>query len=67
MKANHLNEYQNSPLLVKWLSVRLRNKLWWVRVLLQSLKTSNIASFSGKGSLDIESTIDCEFTIKTRM
>ena len=44
--------------LPKWLSVRLWTKWSWGRVQLQSLKIPS------KESLDIQATIECQFTLK---
>ena len=44
------------------LSVSLRTKWLWVRVLLQSLKISDIAPDSIKEFLDIQAVTECRFT-----
>ena len=43
--------------LAKWLNVRIRTRCLWVRVPLQSLKTSDFAAASSKEFLDIQATI----------
>ena len=48
--------------LAKWSSVPLRTK--WVRVPMQSLKTLDIIPASSKKLLDIQTTIECGFTLK---
>ena len=49
--------------LVKWLSVRLWTKWFWIRVQLQSLKTSDFAPALSKEFLYIQATIECGFTL----
>ena len=44
--------------------VNLHSKWLWVRVPLQSLKTSDIAPVSSKELLDIQANIECGFTLK---
>ena len=53
-----------ATLACKWLNVRLRTEWLWVRVPLQSLKTSDIASVSSKEFIDIQATTECEFNLK---
>ena len=48
----------------KWLRVRLRTKWFWVQVHLQSLYLQIFAPASSKKFLDIQATIECEFTLK---
>ena len=50
--------------LVKWLSVRLWTKWFWIRVQLQSLKTSDFAPVLSKEFLDIQAAIELGFTLK---
>ena len=48
----------------KWLSVRLGHKWLWIQILLQPLKTSDIAPVLSKEFLDIPVITDCKITIK---
>ena len=50
--------------LVKWLSVRLWTKWFWIRVQLQSLKTSDFAPVLSKKFLEIQAAIELGFTLK---
>ena len=49
--------------LIKWLNVRLRTKWLWVRVPMQSLNLQ-IWRLLRARSLDIQTTIECGFTLK---
>ena len=50
--------------MAKSLSVRLRTRCLWVRVPLQSLKISDIASVSSKEFLNIQANVECGFLPK---
>ena len=57
-QLNHLTSW------TKWLSVCLRTKSLWVRVLLDSHKRSNFAPVLNKEYLDIKAPIECGFAVK---
>ena len=64
---NHLIRKQTLIYLgqyARWLRVRLPTKWLWIRILLQSLKLSDIAPVSSKEFLDIQAIIECIFTLK---
>ena len=56
--------YELSASFAKWLSVRLRTKSLWVRILLLSLKLQIWCVLGARSSLTFRQTIECGFTLK---
>ena len=64
VRKRTLNQLAKLASLAKSLSVRLRNKWLWVRILLPSLKLQIWRLLRGRSLLTFRQTIECRFTLK---
>ena len=64
VRKRTLNQLAKLASLAKSLSVRLRNKWLWVRILLPSLKLQIWRLLRGRCLLTFRQTIECRFTLK---